>query len=190
MGDTQTQTASKRQTLTRGQPPENLRKWRREVFNELVWDSKLPEQIKLKGGFDDVVRKAAGMTVPGNFMAFTPDELKTKALAAKIEDAKLGDPPWDSATEARALGLRATLDFESLPNASGAAEVVGGNHANPAFWVNQARAGGRRIRPRQDFHLQAAHAEIRRGRLPGGRRHRAGSAGRPAWRCPAWADRS
>ena len=65
-----------------------------------------------------------------------------KRVERAMQARELGSPPWDSAGESKALGLKATLDFESLPNAKGAAEMVGGDHANTAFWVNAARAGG------------------------------------------------
>ena len=70
-------------------------------------------------------------------------EICDQALAdlRKIDMAvdlrRLGDPPWDSEKSMKAASLKATLDFESMPDAK--AEVVGGVHAYPAFWVNSAK---------------------------------------------------
>ena len=55
-----------------------------------------------------------------------------------VDLRRLGDPPWDSEKAMKAASLKATLDFESIPDAQ--AEVVGGAHAYPAFWVNSAKS--------------------------------------------------
>ena len=73
-------------------------------------------------------------------------EICDQALAdlRKIDMAvdlrRLGDPPWDSEKSMQAASLKATLDFESMPDSK--AEVVGGVHAFPAYWVNSKPPAG------------------------------------------------
>jgi hypothetical protein len=53
----------------------------------------------------------------------------------------LGNPPWDSAKAMQAASLKAATDFASIPGKA-KAEVLGGKHVFPAFWINRADEDG------------------------------------------------
>ena len=65
-------------------------------------------------------------------------ELRKYELRDQVQ--ALGNPPWDSPKSMQAASLRAQADFMSMDNAP--AEVLGGDHVSPAFWVNRAAEDG------------------------------------------------
>jgi hypothetical protein len=66
-------------------------------------------------------------------------ELRKYELRDQVQ--ALGNPPWDSPKSMQAASLKAQADFVSMDNVP--AEVLGGNHVFPAFWVKRADEDGR-----------------------------------------------
>ncbi len=92
----------------------------------------------------------------------TCSELRGYALCDEI--TSLHNPPWDSGTAMKAASLKATMDFESLRPGT-RAEVLGGQHAFPAFWVKKASANGA---PETTFIFKPKATDLQAHGLPPG----------------------
>jgi hypothetical protein len=88
----------------------------------------------------------------------------------------LGNPPWSSETAMQAASLKATMDFESISEHA-KAEVLGGDHVFPAFWINKIDDSGQK---EKTFLFKPKSTQSGEGVPKGGETAREAAAGRLA----------
>lgn len=98
-------------------------------------------------------------------------ELRRYELRDQVQ--ALGNPPWDSPKSMQAASLKAEADFVSMNNAP--AEVLGGDHVSPAFWINRAAENGK---PAKSFIFKPTSVDSGIGIPSGGETAREAAAGR------------
>ncbi len=98
-------------------------------------------------------------------------ELRKYELRDQVQ--ALGNPPWDSPKSMQAASLKAEADFMSTGNAP--AEVLGGDHVNPAFWINRAAEDGK---PAKSFIFKPKTPTYAPGVPSGGETAREAATGR------------